>query len=123
MIRQAEAPRRRLRAGPVVATVVTAALVVGAVVAQGYDAQHTDRVESSVWVFRDAGQYARVNTSLGQIDTVRSVDDPKSVVQHGSDAAVVAQSGRLLWPVDPASPGDLSENQDQAGAVGTPDGT
>lgn len=123
MIRQAERPRRRLRAGPVVATVTTVAVVVGAIVAQGYDAQHTDRVESSVWVFRDAGQYARVNTSLGQIDTVRSVDDLKSVVQHGSDAAVVAQGGRLLWPVDPAAPTDLTESQDQAGSVGTPEGT
>ncbi len=105
------------------ATVASVAVVVGAVVAQGYDAQHTDRVESSVWVFRDSGQYARVNTSLGQIDTVRSVDEPKSVVQHGSDAAVVAQGGRLLWPLDPAAPTDLTENQDQTGSVGTPDGT
>ncbi|MDR3067911.1 MAG: hypothetical protein LBU50_00185, partial [Cellulomonas sp.] len=123
MIRQAEAPRRRLRAGPVTAAVATVAVVAGAIVAQGYDAQHTDRVESSVWVFRDTGQYARVNTSLGQIDTVRSVDDPKTVVQHGSDVAVVAQGGRLLWPVDPAAPVDLSENQDQSGSVGTPEGT
>ena len=124
MIERTEQPRRRrLRAGPVVAAVATAAVVVGAVVAQGYDAQHTDRVESSVWVARDAGQYARVNTSLGQIDTVRTVDEPKSVVQNGSAAAVVAQGGRLLWPVNPAAPVDLSENQDQAGSVGTPDGT
>ncbi|MCL2467818.1 MAG: Ig-like domain-containing protein [Micrococcales bacterium] len=118
-----ERPVRRLRSGPVAALVVTLAVVVGAVVSQGYDAQETDRVESSVWVARDAGQYARVNTSLGQIDTVRSVDDPKQVVQHGSSAAIVAQNGRVLWPLDPATPADLAESRDQAGAVATPDDT
>ncbi|MCL2849999.1 MAG: Ig-like domain-containing protein, partial [Micrococcales bacterium] len=123
MTGKGEQPRRRLRTGPAAAFAVTVALVVGAFVAQGYDAQDTERVESSVWVARDAGQYARVNTSLGQIDTVRTVDEPKLVVQNGSAAAVVAQSGRVLWPVNPASPGDMSEGQDQGGSVGTPEGT
>ncbi|MCL2424414.1 MAG: Ig-like domain-containing protein, partial [Micrococcales bacterium] len=124
-----ERPVRRVRTGPVVACAVVLAVVVGAVVAQGYDAQETTRVESSVWVARDgrlgggAGQYARVNTSIGEIDTVRTVDEPKQVVQHGSSAAIVAQNGRLLWPLDPAAPADLAESRDQSGSVATPEGT
>ena len=101
-------PWWRKRATSVVAGVTVAALVVtGAVIAQGYDAQELPRVENSVWVTRDAGQYARVNTDLGEIDTVRSVDDPSSVAQYGSDAVVFGQSDRQFWTVDPAVPADL----------------
>lgn len=92
----------------VVAVIAVAALVVtGAVIAQGYDAQDLPRIESSVWVVRDSGQYARVNTDLGEIDTVRSVDDPSAVAQSGADAVVFGQSNRQLWAVDPAVPADL----------------
>lgn len=104
-------------------------LVGGAVVARGYDAQDAEPVESAVWVARDAGQYARVDTTLGEIDTVRTVDDPTAVVQHGATAAVLAQGLQQLWPVDPAVPVDLrqdgADEEDGAGAQAqaTPTGT
>ncbi|WP_141629898.1 Ig-like domain-containing protein [Salinibacterium sp. PAMC 21357] len=93
----------KIVAGVAVATL----LVTGAVVAQGYDAQEVPRVESSVWVVRDSGQYARVNTDLGEIDTVRSVDDPSTIAQSGADAVVFGQGNRQFWTIDPAVPADL----------------
>ncbi|WP_309134874.1 Ig-like domain-containing protein [Cellulomonas sp.] len=115
----------RLRAAAVV--VVGALVVTGAVLAQGYDAQRTPAVETAVWVARDAGQYARFDTELGEIDTVRSVDDPTTVVQHGARAAVVAGGMQQLWTVDPAVPADLrqdgGEEEQSAEALATPGGT
>lgn len=109
---------------------VVALLTTLAVTAEGYDAQETPRLDTSVWVVRDNGQYARVNTDLGEIDTVRTVDDPSNVIQLGSDAYVLTQNDRLLWPVDAASPLDLSATTvaDTEGAVpaassNTPQGT
>lgn len=98
----------RSPATPIVGgAVVVAALVVGAVVAPGYDAQQVDRVETSVWVARSAGQYARLNTELGQIDTVRSVTEPSAVAQSGSAGVVLGLGDRQFWSIDPATPADL----------------
>ena len=92
----------------VTAIVVVVGLLTSlAVVAQGYDAQQVPRREPSVWVARDAGQYARVNTDLGEIDTVRTVDSPSDVVQAGSQGLVYSQGDRQLWPVDAANPVNL----------------
>jgi large repetitive protein len=102
----------------IVATAVVAAtgLVVGvAVAAPGYDAQDTPRLETAVWVTRaDTGMYARVNTDLGEIDTVKQVDDPTTVVQTGARGVVLTQSGRQLWPIDPANPLDFSSQTESA---------
>lgn len=112
----------RIRAVAVVTAV--AAVLTGAVLAEGYDAQHTRPVESSVWLVRDGGQYARVDTDLAQIDTVRQVDDPSTVVQDGATTSILTQGMRTVWSVDPASPVDLRPAQDQTtGSAATPDGT
>lgn len=84
-----------------------------AVVAQGYDAQEVPPLESAVWVTRDTGQYARVNTELAEIDTVRPVDDPSGVAQFGADGMVFTQGFGRLWPIDAANPQQL------LGATGT----
>jgi large repetitive protein len=94
----------------VVAVVAVSALVVGlAVTSSGYEAQDTPRLETAVWVTRDdTGQYARVNTDLGEIDTVKAVDDPNTVVQSGARSVIVTQGGRQLWPVDSSNPLDFT---------------
>ncbi|MCU1409313.1 MAG: hypothetical protein JWR04_20 [Rhodoglobus sp.] len=118
------APARKLSARPLLkagAAVAGIAIVAGlAVVAQGYDAQEVPRLETSVWVTRDDGQYARVNTELGELDTVRSVQDPTSVVQSGSRSLVFSQGYSQLWPVDAASPVNLSEGATAADGSGEP---
>lgn len=122
--------RRWLLGGASVA--VAALLGTLIAVSQGYDAQEAPRLETGVWVTRDAGQYARVNTELGEIDTVRSVDDPSGVVQSGAGGMVLSEGMRRQWTVDAASPVDLIESaadeveeEDSAtsGGEATPAGT
>ena len=88
-------PRRPARRGAVIAGVAgvaaVATVVTLAVTASGYEAQEVPRLETSVWVTRDTGQYARVNTDLAEIDLVRDVDDPSTIVQVG--AAASARNG------------------------------
>jgi hypothetical protein len=93
-----------------------------AVTANGYEAQEVPRIETSVWVTRDSGQYARVNTDLAEIDVVRAVDDPTTVVQAGAAASVYNQGSRQRWPIDPADPADLASD-DGGGSLPTPPGT
>lgn len=128
---RAAAPRRPRRGIlPVVAGVASVALVATlAVVLDGYDAQEVPPLSTSVWVTRDSGQYARVDTELAEIDTVRSVDDPDGVVQAGDVGLVFTQGLGRVWPIDPARPGDLlggtAEESGAAPALGeaTPAGT
>ncbi len=121
-------PRSRGRLIAAISGVAALAVVLTlAVTAQGYQSQEVPRLESSVWVMRDSGQYARVNTELAEIDTVRTVDDPEAVWQNGSDAVLYAQGNRQRWNLDPASPADLlSESSDEGTPLAsepTPSGT
>jgi hypothetical protein len=103
---QNQKPRRRLI--PAVAIGATLTLLGGlAVFAEGYDAQEVLPLETSVWVARDSGQYARVNTDLAEIDTVRQVEEPTGMAQSGSKSVLFAQGYRQLWPVDSSNPVDL----------------
>ncbi|MFF1540370.1 Ig-like domain-containing protein [Microbacterium sp. NPDC058269] len=109
-------PRSRGRLIAAISAVATLGVVVTlAVTAQGYQSQEVPRLESSVWVMRDSGQYARVNTELAEIDTVRNVDDPEAVWQSGSTAVLYAQGNRQRWDVDPASPADLLSDSSEEG--------
>lgn len=104
------APRRpsaRTLVPAVAGGAAAAALVATAIVLPGYDVQEVDRVESAVWVTRASGEYARLDTDLAQIDTVRSVADPSNLAQAGSAAIVLGQGDRQFWAVDPAVPADL----------------
>lgn len=94
---------------PAVAGAAVIALVATlAVFAEGYDAKGIPPLETSVWVTRDAGQYARVNTDLAEIDTVRTVADPVGVAQSGANAVVFSSGYRQLWPVNAANPLNLT---------------
>ncbi|MFF2371919.1 Ig-like domain-containing protein [Agromyces sp. NPDC058110] len=117
--------RRPTRRGVVTAVAGVAAvatLVTLAVTANGYEAQEVPRLETSVWVTRDTGQYARVNTDLAEIDLVRDVDDPSTIVQVGAETSVFSQGLRQRWAVDEADPVDLVA-EDSGGASPTPTGT
>ena len=107
-------PRGKLIAliSGILALVVVVAL---AVTAQGYQSQEVPRLEPAVWVMRDSGQYARVNTELAEIDTVRDVDDPEAVWQSGSSTVLFAQGNRQRWDVDAASPSDLLSDSSEEG--------
>ena len=58
-------------------------VVIGAsVVWPGLDAQETPEVDTAVWALQtgDGRRYARVNTAVGELDTVRSISNPDKVV-------------------------------------------
>ncbi|WP_157432217.1 Ig-like domain-containing protein [Agromyces italicus] len=125
-VERARGGRRRGRRGAVIASVAglaaVATVVTLAVTANGYEAQEIPRLETSVWVTRDSGQYARVNTDLAEIDLVRDVDDPSGVVQAGSETSLFSQGFRQRWRIDPAGPVDLVA-EDGGGSMPTPVGT
>src|SRR5690606_33278662 len=52
-------PGRFLR--PTAAVLAVGAVVAGAIIVNGYDAQDVPQLETSVWVTRSDGMYARVN--------------------------------------------------------------
>ncbi len=117
-------PRRRsLIAG--LAAVATLATVVGiAIVWPGLDARETPRVDTSVWALQtgDGRRYARVNTAVGELDTVRTVSDPTMVAQGGTGAYLFSESYGRVTRVDEAQPEDLDEEALRESPT-TPEGT
>lgn len=104
--------RRRPWLWATAVTAIVAVVTTGAILADGYDEQEVPRLEPSVWVTRDDGRYARVNTELGEIDTVKMVGDPAGVIQSGSQSVVFTQGYAQAWPVDAAYPLDLVDSSD-----------
>lgn len=105
-----------------IAGAVTAALVATiAAVAVGYDARETPREEPGVWVARESGQYARVNTDTGELDLVRRVTEPSSVIQSGASGVVLSNGNGRAWPVNPADPVDLTRDEGAQGDEGDSD--
>ncbi|UOE43958.1 Ig-like domain-containing protein [Agromyces larvae] len=110
-------PRRAAIAALIAAIAVVGTVAGFAITSAGYQAQEVPRLESSVWVTRDDGKYARVNTDLAELDTVRTVDDPSGVAQSGADAVVFSGGFRERWSVDAAAPTDLVDAQAAAEPV------
>src|SRR5690625_796487 len=106
--------RRRVLIPGITLGVVTILLIIVAIISSGYDARQTPRLNPRVWVTRADGQYARVNTETWELDTVRHVAEPSSVIQAGENGAILSHGNSQAWPVDPAFPHDF--NDDDAGA-------
>lgn len=96
-----------------------------AVIANGYDARETPRAEAGVWVTRDTGQYARVNTDTGEVDIVRKVTEPSGLLQSSSSGVVFSNGNGRAWPIDASNPVDFgdaakaAEATDEAPGEGT----
>jgi hypothetical protein len=115
--------RRRLIAG--FAAVAAVATVVGiAIVWPGLDARETPSVDTSVWALQtgDGRRYARVNTAVGELDTVRTVADPSMVAQGGSGAYLFSESFGKVTALDEALPVDL-DDEALRDSPSTPEGT
>ncbi|HKP09045.1 MAG TPA: Ig-like domain-containing protein [Microbacterium sp.] len=103
--------RRGTIAGLVAAGAVIATVIGISVVWPGLDAQETPDVDAAVWALQtgDGRRYARVNTSVGELDTVRSISNPDEVVQTGDAAYLFSDSYSTLTRIDSAMPADLDE--------------
>jgi hypothetical protein len=116
--------RRRSMAGLAAAAAAVALIAGVSIVWPGLDAQETPEVDTSVWALQtgEGRRYARVNTSIGELDTVRSVSNPSSVAQSGEGAFLFSDSFSKLTRIDEALPRDLDEEALRA-SESTPAGT
>ncbi|MCC2033619.1 Ig-like domain-containing protein [Microbacterium allomyrinae] len=116
--------RRRTLAGLVAAGAAVAVVIGASVVWPGLDAQETPEVDTSVWALQtgEGRRYARINTSVGELDTVRSISNPDQVVQTGDAAYLFSDSYSKLTRIDETMPADIDEEALQSSAS-TPPGT
>lgn len=118
------ARRRRLITG--LAAVAALATVIGiGIVWPGLDARETPSIDTSVWALQtgDGRRYARVNTAIGELDTVRTVTDPTLVAQGGgSGPYLFSESYGKVTRVDEALPVDLDDEALRE-SPSTPEGT
>ena len=76
-----------------VSAIAAAGVIAGiSVVWPGLDAQDAPPTETAVWALQtgDGHRYARVNTAVGELDTVRRVTNPSSIAQASGSAFVFA---------------------------------
>lgn len=115
--------QRRAIAG--VSGVVALAIVIGAsILWPGLDAQETPGVDTGVWALQtgEGRRYARVNTAVGELDTVRSISNPDEVVQSRKAVYLFSDSFSKVTRIDEAQPTDLDEQALRA-SQSTPAGT
>ncbi|MDN4476060.1 Ig-like domain-containing protein [Demequina sp. SYSU T00192] len=119
---RATAARRR-RTARIVAGAVLAVATVGAIVAPGFDEREAVAVDPTVWALQaGAGErYARVNTELAEVDTVKEVDAPSEILQHDGSLLVLSAGYTAVTELDAGHPVDLEAGAE--GAVDTPAGT
>ena len=85
--------RRRTAVG-ITAAAASLLLVAGiTAVWPGLDAQQTPPRETTAWVLQADGlRYARVNTAIGELDTVRTVSNPSRIVESPTGAYMFTDS-------------------------------
>ncbi|MBD7956940.1 Ig-like domain-containing protein [Microbacterium sp. Sa4CUA7] len=110
--------------GAAAVSAVVAVVATLAVVWPGYDAQQTPLDDATVWAMQNgAGNgYARVNLELGELDTVKQVENGSALAQTDRRLFVFSDGGTQFADVDMATPPDLTTDDDDAFAA-TPPGT
>ena len=106
------------------ATVAIVGMLVGiAVVAEGFDVKQTPVNDSSIWALQvgEANRYARINTDLRELDTVRNVKAPSDIVQTASSVLMLAENFTKIGDVNRVSAQDI--DADSSGLQDTPPGT
>lgn len=91
--------------------------------AQGFDVKETPLNDGSIWALQtvEGKRFARVNTDLSELDTVKAVIDPTELVQTQSSVLVVAESNNKLANVSLSTPTDIKS--DSPNLQETPSGT
>ncbi|WP_405467845.1 Ig-like domain-containing protein [Microbacterium sp. Ld4] len=95
-----------------------------AVVWPGYDAQQTPLDDGTVWALQNGtgSGYARVNLELGEIDTVKQVENGTQLAQTADRLFVYSDGGAQFSNVDLARPADLTAEAEDVFSP-TPPGT
>ena len=108
-------------------TVIPTVLVIlaaAAIVWPGLDTQQVKHPGTSVWILQTGTdqRYARVNTELRELDTVRQAKDPSRVYQDGSQPYLVADGLGRITEINAADPANL-DTESLAETPATPAGT
>lgn len=107
-----------------IATGVVVAVVAGlAIAVPGFDAQRTPVDDGAVWAIQSGEnlRYGRVNVELGELDTVKRVENPAAVVQGSAGAIVLTSNYTRYARVSAARPVDLQDDSPELGDA--PSGT
>lgn len=100
--------RRQSIIGLIAAGAVLAVVAGASVVWPGLDAQRTPPRDAAAWVLQaDELRYARVNTAIGELDTVRTVSSPSRIVAAPTGSFLFADSDAKVVRIDDAVPADL----------------
>lgn len=104
--------RRRVLFSALAGTAAVIAVIGVSVVWPGLDAQRTPPTDTSVWALQTTGgnRYARVNTAIDELDTVRSVSNPTSIAQSEDGAYLFSESFGRVTRIDESQPIDLDED-------------
>lgn len=115
---------RRLALSVLGVVAVVAAVIGISAVWPGLDARETPTVDTGLWVLQsgDGRRYARVNTAVGELDTVRSVGNPSGIAQSGDGVFLFSESFGKITEVDEAVPVDVDDAVLEA-SESTPAGT
>lgn len=107
-----------------VSIAIGAVLATVAIIWPGYDEQQTPVETGAVWAIQtgEGTRYARVNTELGELDTVRSVENPSQLVQSQDRVLVYTQANASFADINLALPQNLDEPDTEA-LMRTPQGT
>ncbi|MDJ0337797.1 Ig-like domain-containing protein [Cryobacterium sp. PH31-O1] len=116
-------PKRRGIVRIMAVAAIGALLATVAIVADGFDVKQTPVNASSIWALQsgDGNRYARINTDLGELDTVKTVPAPSELVQTDSTVLLYAQNNEKVVDVSLAAPIDLGD--DAGDYDSTPAGT
>lgn len=116
--------RQRSRLGVAAVVVLGTLVAVAAIIWPGYEEQRTPVETGSVWALQtgEGTRYARVNTELGELDTVRSVENPSQLVQGSNRLLVFTQGNASFADVNLALPQNL-EGPELETLTHTPQGT
>lgn len=116
--------RRGTMVGAATAVGVVAVITAASLVWPGLDAQETPEVDTSVWALQtgEGRRYARVNTAIAELDTVRGISNPDQVVQTADAAYLFSDSLSKVTRIDEAQPTDLDDTALSA-STATPVGT
>lgn len=100
------------------------ALIAGVSIAwPGLDAQRTPPLDTTAWVLQADGlQYARVNTAIDELDTVRAVSNPSRIVSAATGSYMFTDSDAKVIRIDDAVPVDL-DAEGLRTATSAPSGT
>lgn len=101
--------RRSRFLGTISVAIIAALGITAAILWPGYDVQRTPLETGAVWALQtgDGTRYARVNTDLGEIDTVRDVTNPSQLVQSTDRLLVYTQANASFSDVNLALPQQL----------------